>query len=544
MVCDFSIKNVMRNIADVASPIAPTTPETTGAALYEMFEADPDMMAVAVVDPSGAPIGLIERSQFMLKFGSMHGRNLFAGRSVTLLMDENPLTVDHLTPISAFTDGALSQGPSDLLKGFIVVADGRYLGVGSVLSLLQAAHAEASRQATLLRDSVEAAEAANRAKSSFLAMMSHEIRTPLNGVLGMTQAMAMDPLSKQQRVRLDVVRQSGEALLAILNDILDLSKIESGKLTLESIDFDLGDIMRGAHSAFTALANKKGLSFSLDISGAEGVYRGDPTRVRQILYNLISNALKFTEMGEIKVWAEPVQQGLRLAVSDTGVGIDPDKLASLFTKFTQADASTTRRFGGTGLGLSICRDLAEMMGGDIEAHSALGQGATFYVTLQIHRVGESATASALPSDTGAETSPTETFDALKVLVAEDNPVNQLVIKTLLHQVGIDPMVVANGALAIEAWEQGDWDVVLMDIQMPVMDGIDAARAIRARELQASRPRTPIVALTANAMPHQVEDYIAAGMDGHLAKPIEIRALFEALAQLPADDQDDSRANAA
>jgi len=535
----------MRNIADVASPIAPTTPETTGAVMYEMFEADPDMMAVAVVNASGAPMGLIERSQFMLKFGSMHGRNLFAGRSVTLLMDESPLTVDHLTPISAFTDGALSQGPSDLLKGFIVVADGRYLGVGSVLSLLQAAHAESSRQAVLLRDSVEAAEAANRAKSSFLAMMSHEIRTPLNGVLGMTQAMAMDPLSEQQRVRLDVVRQSGEALLAILNDILDLSKIESGKLTLESIDFDLGDIMRGAHSAFTALANKKGLSFSLDISGAEGVYRGDPTRVRQILYNLISNALKFTETGEIKVWAEPIQQGLRLAVSDTGVGIDPDKLASLFTKFTQADASTTRRFGGTGLGLSICRDLAEMMGGDIEAHSALGQGATFYVTLQIHRVGESLTASALPGD--AETRPAEEFDALKVLVAEDNPVNQLVIKTLLHQVGIDPMVVANGALAVEAWEQGDWDVVLMDIQMPVMDGIEAARAIRAREQQADRARTPIVALTANAMAHQVADYIAAGMDGHLAKPIEIRALFEALAQLPADsadDQDDDRANAA
>jgi len=538
----------MRIIANVASPIAPVDAATTGAVLYETFEADPNVMAIAVVDDAGAPIGLIERSQFMLKFGSMHGRNLFAGRSVTLLMDPNPLRVDHLTPISAFTDGALSQSPADLLKGFIVVADGLYLGVGSVLSLLQAAHAESLLQATLLRDSVEAAQAATRAKSSFLAMMSHEIRTPLNGVLGMTQAMAMDPLSRQQRVRLDVVRQSGEALLAILNDILDLSKIEAGKFTLESIDFDLGEIMRGAHSTFTALANKKGLSFSLDISGAEGVYRGDPTRVRQILYNLISNAIKFTETGEIKVWAEPVDQGLKIAVSDTGVGIEPDKLASLFTKFTQADASTTRRFGGTGLGLSISRELAELMGGGIEAQSALGEGATFYVTIQITKVGKPTAANALPSDREADLA--QNVDALKVLVAEDNPVNQLVIKTLLHQVGIDPVVVANGAQAVEAWETGDWDIVLMDIQMPVMDGMEATRAIRAREALAGRSRTPIIALTANAMAHQVSGYAEAGMDGHLAKPIEVRALFETLAGLSGDDQDgvgkldDERADAA
>ena len=537
----------MKIIAEIASPIAPVDAETTGAALYDAFEADANMMAVAVIDPDGAPVGLIERSRFMLKFGSMHGRNLFAGRSVTQLMDGAPLTVDHLTPISAFTDGALSSGPSDLLKGFIVIENGRYLGVGSILSLLQAVHAETSHQALLLRDSVEAAEAANRAKSAFLAMMSHEIRTPLNGVLGMAQAMASDPLSDQQRARLDVVRQSGEALLAILNDVLDLSKIEAGKLSLEAIDFDLGEIMQGAHSAFTALANKKGLSFSLDISGAEGVYRGDPTRVRQILYNLISNALKFTETGEIKVWAEPGHDGLKLAVSDTGVGIDPDKLASLFTKFTQADASTTRKFGGTGLGLSICRELAEMMGGGIEARSAPGEGATFFVTLQVHKVAEAA-----PAHTPrvAEEAVAEDFDALRVLVAEDNPVNQLVIKTLLHQAGIDPVVVSNGELAVEAWDRGRWDVVLMDVQMPVMDGIEAARMIRARELRSGRPRTPIVALTANAMAHQVAAYVAAGMDGYLGKPIDVRALFETLAALSSGDSefspadDERRSNAA
>ncbi len=371
----------------------------------------------------------------------------------------------------------------------------------------------------------QAAEGANEAKSAFLATMSHEIRTPLNGVLGMAQAMAAETLSPVQRERLDIIDQSGKALLAILNDILDLSKIEAGKLELEEIEFDLGDVARGAHSAFTALANKKGLSFALDIDQARGVYRGDPTRLRQILYNLISNALKFTEHGEIRVIAVRIDDSLRFTVADTGMGIPPEALAKLFGKFAQVDASTTRRFGGTGLGLAICQQLSRLMGGVIEVDSELGRGSTFTVILPMPRVGEEKPATPLPSP---DVQPSDSSPGLRVLAAEDNTVNQLVLKTLLHQIGVEPVVVGDGAEALEAWEAGHWDAILMDVQMPVMDGPTATRRIREREQQTGRRRTPIIALTANAMSHHVAEYLAAGMDDHVAKPIEAGRLFQAL----------------
>ena len=377
----------------------------------------------------------------------------------------------------------------------------------------------------------EDAETANRAKSTFLATMSHEIRTPLNGVLGMAQAMAVDNgLSEIQRDRLDVIRQSGETLLAILNDVLDLSKIEAGKLELEETQFDVSELARGAHAAFTAIANKKGLSFDLAIEpGAQGVYRGDSTRVRQILYNLVSNALKFTEQGEVRVCVARDLDGLRLSVSDTGIGIPPARLASLFQKFEQADASTTRRYGGTGLGLAICRELASLMGGVITATSEVDQGTKFVVTLPLSWIGASVV---LPTPPSVGAHPSEIADGppLRVLAAEDNTVNQLVLRTLLHQIGIDPVVVDNGRQAIEAWEREPWDVILMDVQMPEMDGPTATAVIRGRELAEGRARTPIVALTANAMAHQVAEYLGAGMDGFVPKPIEVGRLYEALQQ--------------
>jgi signal transduction histidine kinase/ActR/RegA family two-component response regulator len=373
-----------------------------------------------------------------------------------------------------------------------------------------------------------AAEAANEAKSAFLATMSHEIRTPLNGVLGMAQAMAADKLSKVQGQRLEVIRQSGESLLAILNDVLDLSKIEAGRFELEQVEFDLGDLMKGAHSAFTALANKKGLSFDLTIEEtAKGVYLGDPTRVRQILYNLISNALKFTEHGEVRVTAARTGEGLALMVADTGVGIAPERVGALFEKFTQADVSTTRRFGGTGLGLAICRELAHLMGGEVALKSTPGEGSRFLVTLPLEKVGE-ALAPAFMAPPAPPPSRDLALPKVRVLAAEDNSVNQLVLKTLLHQIGVDPLVVENGEEALQAWKDAPWDVILMDMQMPVMDGLTATRAIREAEAAMGRVRTPIIALTANAMSHQIQQCLAAGMDGHVAKPIEAMRLFTAL----------------
>jgi signal transduction histidine kinase/CheY-like chemotaxis protein len=371
-----------------------------------------------------------------------------------------------------------------------------------------------------------AAESANEAKSAFLATMSHEIRTPLNGVLGMAQAMAAEPLDPRQRGRLEVIHDSGNALLAILNDILDLSKIEAGKLEMEEIDFAFDEVARGAHSAFSALANKKGLSFALDIDPARGIYRGDPTRLRQILYNLISNALKFTEHGEIRVAARYGEGRLTMAVADTGLGIPPEALDKLFGKFSQVDVSTTRRFGGTGLGLAICQQLAGLMGGAITVESQVGRGSVFTLSLPLARVGDARTTAPLPAPQPAAFA--EANQSLRVLAAEDNSVNQLVLKTLLQQIGVDPVVVADGAAAVRAWEEAHWDAILMDIQMPVMDGLAATRAIREKEQVNGRARTPIIALTANAMAHHIVEYREAGMDDHVPKPLEAGRLFEAL----------------
>jgi CheY-like chemotaxis protein/anti-sigma regulatory factor (Ser/Thr protein kinase) len=344
----------------------------------------------------------------------------------------------------------------------------------------------------------------------------------------MAQAMAADKLSTVQVERLDVIRQSGEALLAILNDVLDLSKIEAGRFELEQVEFDLGELMKGAHSAFTALANKKGLSFDLTVDeAARGVYRGDPTRVRQVLYNLISNALKFTEHGEVRVTAARTGEALALMVADTGPGIAPDRVSALFEKFTQADVSTTRRYGGTGLGLAICRELSHLMGGEIDVESRPGEGARFLVKLPLPKVGDAlAPAFVSPPAPSAVLEPS--LPKLRVLAAEDNSVNQLVLKTLLHQIGVEPLVVENGQEALDAWKDSGWDVILMDMQMPVMDGLTAAKAIRQAEADMGRARTPIIALTANAMSHQIQQCLAAGMDGHVAKPIEAARLFAAL----------------
>jgi CheY-like chemotaxis protein len=338
----------------------------------------------------------------------------------------------------------------------------------------------------------------------------------------MAQAMAREELTVVQRERLEVIRQSGEALLAILSDLLDLSKIEAGRLELEAIDFDRGEVTQGAAAGFSALADAKGLALAVDLGEAAGTYRGDPTRVRQIVSNLISNAVKFTDRGEVRVSARVEGEGLCLTVSDTGPGIPPEVLERLFEKFVQADSSTTRRFGGTGLGLAICRELAGLLGGTIRAESQNGRGAAFIVGLPLPRVG------APRERKAAEAAPAQGPLGLRILAAEDNPVNRKVLQTVLEQVGLDVTLVADGAAAVEAFATQAWDLVLMDVQMPVMDGVEATRAIRAMEAKTGQPRTPIIALTANAMEHQKSEYLGCGMDSLVAKPIQIAELLGAI----------------
>ena len=409
-----------------------------------------------------------------------------------------------------------------------------------LLTQIDANHQELCETLEDLMEARDAANAANIAKSQFLANMSHEIRTPLNGVLAMAQVMERGELPEEQRERLVIVRQSGEQLLSVLNDVLDLSKIEAGKLELSDHDFDLERLVGPVGDGYRSLAAEKGLEFTVEIDpAATGLWRGDSDRLRQILSNLVSNAVKFTASGSVLARFETADAGgLRLSVVDTGIGIPQDKIQHLFEKFTQADSSTTRQYGGTGLGLAICRELAQLMGGQISVMSEEDKGSTFIVELPFPR-GTTADAEEAPK-AAAEAQQRR----VRVLAAEDNLVNQKVLKAIVEPMDVELAMVGDGRAAVEAWQTGDFDVILMDIQMPVMDGIAASKAIRAIEKTEKRQRTPILALTANALVHQVEEYLAAGMDGHVAKPIEISKLYDAMSRALGEPEEEAEAEAA
>jgi CheY-like chemotaxis protein len=312
-------------------------------------------------------------------------------------------------------------------------------------------------------------------------------------------------------------------LLAVLNDVLDLSKIEAGKLTLFEEEFEVENVFTQARDTFGVMATAKGLAFSLEIAdAAKGWRRGDADRLRQVVGNLLSNAVKFTPKGSVAALVDVGDtDGLRIVVRDSGVGIPAEKLATLFEKFTQADNSATRRFGGTGLGLAICRELIHMMGGTIQVESREGEGSTFTVDLPLPRCR-------LEALHGEDGLGANEDGNLRILAAEDNPTNQQVLRAVLGSLGIEVDIVPDGKEAVAAWRGGTYDLVLMDIQMPVMDGIAATAAIRAGEAASGRKRTPIIAVTANALTHRVAEYMAVGMDAHVVKPIEIARLYDAI----------------
>jgi signal transduction histidine kinase/ActR/RegA family two-component response regulator len=376
------------------------------------------------------------------------------------------------------------------------------------------------------------AEAANSSKSAFLANMSHEIRTPMNGILGFADLALQSDSAEEQRECLATIISSGDALLAILNDVLDLSKIESGKFDILSEAFSLRALLTEAGKVFAFRFREKGLHFELSVNdGLPDWLMGDELRLRQILLNLLGNAVKFTEKGSIGLTATGQQDGdkvnVRLTVRDSGIGIPPEKQATIFEAFRQADDSTSKKYGGTGLGLSICVKLVDLMGGKIELESAAGVGSSFSVLLSL---GIAKVEARSRTQAGEETG--ETFiEALRILLAEDNPVNQKLAVRLLEKQGHTVTLAGDGRRAVEAFTSGSFDMILMDVHMPEMDGLEATKQIR--KLEKGGPRIPIIALTALAMAGDRETCLAAGMDGFVSKPIrlnELRSVMNAVRQ--------------
>lgn len=398
---------------------------------------------------------------------------------------------------------------------------------------------EVERQTLELRQALMKADAATRAKDEFLANLSHEVRTPLNAIMGLIRLLRKTTLDSEQASYVQLMDSSSAALLELLNDVLDFSKIEAGKLALDSVGFSLLQWAEDTVTPHALQASTKGVSLHLDVDPSlPSEVLGDPGRLRQVLVNLLSNAIKFTKSGSIQVKlmrlssrpndpSDVIQMGIK--VRDTGIGMTEAQQANIFDAFTQADTSTTRRYGGTGLGLAICQRLVAAMGGKLSVRSAPGKGSEF----RFHIPVRAATAKdhVMTTPMALEASH---WEGLRVLVAEDQPINQLLIRKLLEQSGCELSIVSDGAMAVAHWETHPVDLILMDVQMPVMDGMSATSEIRRRE-KSKGTYTRIIALTAHAMPGDQERCLEAGMDGYVTKPLSIEALNACVRQVLSSD---------
>ncbi len=519
-------------LLDIVQPIAPISPETLGQEVYDRFQAEPETLAIGVVDAEGRPVGLVERNAFFLAMAAHYGRALYALRPISLLMTPDPVTADGSTPIAEFCAQVLAERGAELLKGFIVVDGDRYAGVASTLSLLQAvaaanqAHAEEmTRLAETLNRAKLEAQTALSAKSQFLAVMSHEIRTPLNGVLAIADVVDRKLTQEELRPYVATIQDSGQTLLRLLTDALDLTRADAGRLELAEDGFCVPALADDLAALWGPRAELKQLRLAFSYDGpADQWALGDPVRIKQVFNNLIGNALKFTQTGGVEVTLRVSRSDIYLhlegAVLDTGPGVPEDRLQNIFQPFSQTEVGV--REGGAGLGLSICRQLVEQMGGAIEATRNADIGSTFRFQFPLFDLPA-------PSDEAiiAEGSDMKgPFGGAHILIADDNPTNRLVAETLCEMFGCTSESVEDGEQAAAAAASGRFDLVLMDIKMPKLDGLGATRRIRA--LAGAAAEVPILALTANADPWDAASYLAQGMDGVVEKPIKAEHLLDAI----------------
>jgi signal transduction histidine kinase/ActR/RegA family two-component response regulator len=513
----------MTLLLDIAPYIPPASPQATGGEIYQRFQAEPDTLAIAVVDSEGLPLGLIERNAFLVQMAAQYGYALWAKRSVSNLMKTDPVIADGDVTVAEFCGQILEEAPSELLHGFIVTCGGRYAGVGTALALLQATGAAASAHAQEMSRLAQETQEALAAKGRFLAVMSHEIRTPLNGVLAVAEILRRKAKSAELAPLVDTILESGGVLLRLLNDALDLSRAEASGLALDEGPVAISALLDDATGMWAAQAELKGLAFEARYEGPAGVWAlADAGRLRQVLNNLVGNAVKFTEAGRVDVRVGcVVEEGyVRLwgEVTDTGPGMPEARLADIFEPFHQTEQGL--RQGGAGLGLAVCRQIVERMNGTISADLCEGGGARFRFEVPLHRLPEPAEAA--PAEVGDEL----TTRTLHVLIADDNETNRMVARTLCEMFGCTSECVEDGAQAVTAAATGQFDLILMDVKMPVMDGVEATRRIRSRSDAVSQ--TPILALTANADPADAAFYRRCGMNGVVEKPVKPERLLAAM----------------